>query len=95
MKLVVSQAAQADLLRLHDFLAGTNPDAAQRAVSAIVSAIDSLDLFPERGRPSPHVRRARLIVPFGQSSYVVRYAYDTAGDELVILRVWHSRESRE
>ncbi len=95
MKLVVSQAAQADLLRLHDFLAGTNPDSAQRAVSAIISAIESLDLFPERGRPSPLSGARELIVPFGQSSYVVRYAHDTAGDELVIVRVWHSRESRE
>jgi plasmid stabilization system protein ParE len=95
VKLVVSQAAQADLLRLHDFLADANPDAARRAVSAIVGAIDSLDRFPERGRPSPVSGMRELIVPFGQSNYVVRYAYDIAREELVIVRAWHSRESRE
>ncbi len=94
MKLVVSQAAQADLLRLHRFLSGKNPDAAQRAVAAIVGSIDSLGLFPDRGRPSPVAGVRELIVSFGQSAYVIRYAHDAAGEELVILRVWHSREQQ-
>jgi plasmid stabilization system protein ParE len=95
VKLNVSQAAQADLLRLHAFLADKNPDAARRAVASIAGAIDSLDLFPERGRPSSVAGARELIVPFGDSTYLVRYAHDAARDELVILRVWHSRESRE
>ena len=36
-----------------------------------------------------------LIVRFGVSGYIVRYAYDASHEEIVILRVWHSRESRE
>jgi plasmid stabilization system protein ParE len=95
VKLVVSQAAQADLLRLHDFLSDLNPDAARRAVAAIANAIDSLDLFPDRGRPSPVPGARELIVPFGASTYIVRYAHDAAHQELVILRVWHGRESRD
>jgi plasmid stabilization system protein ParE len=95
VKIVVSHAAQADLLRLHDFLADKNPDAARRAVSAIVRSIDSLDLFPDRGRPSAVAGTRELIVPFGDSGYVLRYARDVEREELVILRVWHSREKRE
>jgi plasmid stabilization system protein ParE len=95
VKIVVSDAAQADLLRLHDFLADKNPDAARRAVSAIVGSIDSLDLFPDRGRPSAVAGARELIVPFGDSSYVLRYARQAGRDELVILRVWHSREAQE
>jgi plasmid stabilization system protein ParE len=95
VKLIVSQAAQADLLRLHAFLTHKNPDAAQRAVSAIVRAIDSLDLFPDRGKPSAVASARELIVPFGQSAYVVRYVHDAEREELVVLRVWHSRESLE
>jgi plasmid stabilization system protein ParE len=95
VKLIVSQAAQADLLRLHAFLADHDLDAAQRAVSAIVCAVESLDVFPERGRPSPAAGIRELVVPFGQSAYVVRYAHDAGRDELVILRVWHSREQRQ
>ena len=94
MRLIVSQAAQADLLRLHAFLAELSPDAAQRAVSVLVRAIDSLDLFPDRGRPSAITGLRELIVPFGRSAYIVRFAHDTGRDEIVILRVWHDREAR-
>lgn len=94
MKLIVSSAASADLQRLHAFLAGKDPSAAQRAVSGIVRAIDSLDLFPDRGRPSTIAGIRELIVPFGRSGYVVRFAHDPQRDEIVILRIWHGREAR-
>jgi toxin ParE1/3/4 len=95
MKLVVSEAAVADLARLHAFLASKNPAAAEKAVATLAAAIQSLDLFPERGRPSalPDVRE--LIVPFGGSNYVVRYTYTASTDEVAIIRIWHSREARE
>jgi len=94
VKLVVSQAAAADLLRLHAFLTELSPDAAQRAVSAIVRAVDSLDLFPDRGRPSAVAGARELIVPFGRSAYIVRFAHDAEHAEILILRIWHSREAR-
>ena len=92
MKLVVSEAAQADLSRLHDFLAHADPAVARRAVSAILGAIDKLELFAERGRPSAVSGLRELIIPFGRSSYVVRYFVD--GEAIVILRIWHGREAR-
>jgi plasmid stabilization system protein ParE len=52
MKLIVSQAAITDLERLREFLADKNPAAAQQAVVAMVAAAESLQTFPERGRPS-------------------------------------------
>jgi plasmid stabilization system protein ParE len=52
MKLIVSQVAGSDLARLHAFLAHKNPAAADRAVAALISATQSLETFPERGRPS-------------------------------------------
>jgi hypothetical protein len=36
-----------------------------------------------------------LIVPFGQSAYVLRYFYSAPADELVVLRIWHGRKVRE
>jgi plasmid stabilization system protein ParE len=50
---------------------------------------------PERGRPASVSNARELIVPFGRSSYVVRYAYRGERDEVVIFRIWHSRERRE
>jgi plasmid stabilization system protein ParE len=58
MKIVVSEAAAADLARLHAFLADKTAAAAARAVTALIAAVQSLDTFPERGRPAgtPNVR---------------------------------------
>lgn len=94
MKLVVSREAAADFERLHDFLREQNPAAAQRAVAALADAVESLTTLPDRGRPSgiPGVRE--LIVPFGRSSYVVRYMHFADEDSVIILRIWHGREQR-
>jgi plasmid stabilization system protein ParE len=95
MKLIVSQAATADLARLHAFLADKNPAAANRAVVALIAAIQSLDAFPERGRPSGTTKLRELIVPFGRSDYLLRYAYSAQMEEVVVLRIWDGREARE
>jgi len=94
MRLIVSQAAAADLARLYEFLADKSPTAAARASANLVRAVRSLDIFPERGRPSgtPNIRE--LIVPFGQSNYVLRYAYRADAEEVIVLRIWHGREER-
>ena len=56
----------------------------------VMIALDGLIVTPVGAR---NVRE--LIVRFGQSSYVVRYAYRQQDDEVVVLRIWHSREARE
>jgi toxin ParE1/3/4 len=94
MKLIVSRAASADLARLHDFLADKSPSAAERAIAAIIRAAESLDFFPERGRPSGTPNTRELIVPFGQSNYILRYAFRAEAEEVIVLRIWHSREER-
>ena len=95
MKLVVSRAAARDLARLRAFLADKNPAAAQRAVSAIVQAIDSLATYPDRARPSGAEGLRDLMVPFGGSGYIVRFAVDPQRQEVLIVRIWHGREARE
>jgi len=35
-----------------------------------------------------------LVVPFGGSAYVVRFAHDPQREDIVILRIWHGREMR-
>jgi plasmid stabilization system protein ParE len=94
VKLIVSRPAQADLERLRAFLADKNPDAAQRAVGALTRAIRSLETFPDRGRPSAFLGARELVVPFGRSAYIVRYAHMPDTEEVVILRIWHGREGR-
>ena len=95
VNLVVSRAAAADLERLHAFLADKNPGAARQAAAALIAAVESLDAFPERGRPTGVRDIRELIVPFGRSAYVMRYAHSAATEEVVILRIWHGREARD
>ena len=95
MKLIVSPEAAADLDRLRAFLADKNPDAAQRAATSLIHAVQSLDIFPDRGRQTDIESVRELIVPFGSSAYVLRYAHLPDVDEVVVLRIWHGREQRE
>lgn len=95
MKLIIAPAAAADIERLRKFLARTNPAAGRRAIAVLANAIQSLDALPDRGRPSPVPGARELIVPFGHSAYVLRYAHDAQREEVVILRIWHGREARE
>ena len=95
MKLIVSRQAVADLQRLHAFLVDKNPAVAQRVIAVLDAAIQSLEHFPDRGRPANITGLRELIVPFGRSAYVLRYAHLAEADETVILRIWHGRELRE
>jgi plasmid stabilization system protein ParE len=95
MKLTVSPEAAVDLERLRAFLADKNPAAADRAIAVLTAAVQSLAAFPERGKPSSPPNLHDLIVPFGRSAHLVRYAYSAPVEEIVLLRIWHGRESRD
>jgi plasmid stabilization system protein ParE len=95
VKLIVSRAAAADIERLHAFLKNKDPTIAQRAVAVLDQAMRSLDVFPDRGRPSAIMGARELIVPFGRSAYMLRYTHLAEAEEIVILRIWHGREARE
>ena len=91
MRLRWTTRAYSDLTRLHAFLEPVNERAAARAVQALVSAAARLPSHPRIGRRlaqyQPHEVRRTLV---GQ--YELRY--EIAGDEITILRIWHTRESR-
>jgi plasmid stabilization system protein ParE len=95
LKITVSSAALSDLERLRGFLAKHNPHAAQRATAAIIQAIDSLMLFPDRGHPTGQPDLRDLVVRFGRSAYLIRFAHDRQRDELIVVRIWHAREDRD
>jgi plasmid stabilization system protein ParE len=94
VKVVISGEATADLARLREFLADRNPAAAQRATTTIAQGIDSLAAYPDRATPSDAEGLRELIVPFGRSAYVIRFMHDLQQEEIVIVRIWHGRETR-
>lgn len=93
--IVVSRHALADLERLRKFLEVKDPGAARRIVHLLLAAIESLQRFPDRGRSLPGGMLRELVVPFGDFAYVIRYAHLPERDRVVIVRVWHGRESRD
>jgi len=85
--------ALVDLERVFDFLLARDAGAAERAVRAIESGADRLMEFPEIGQPlGDGTWRRELFIRFGAGGFVLRYRIHR--DQAVILRLWHSRESR-
>ncbi|HES75876.1 MAG TPA: type II toxin-antitoxin system RelE/ParE family toxin [bacterium] len=92
-QIIVSSGAQADLVRLRQFIQDKNPDAAERAAQTLIDAINLLSDNPELGKPHPKVLALRLLfVPFGRAGYVVAYRYLNANDQVTILAIRHQRE---
>jgi plasmid stabilization system protein ParE len=91
-RLIWSPPALRDVQRLYRFLAPKNIDAAKRAVKAIREGVKILGRQPGMGRPAkdmePEYRE--WMIDFGDSGYVVLYAYDSRS--AVILAVRHQRE---
>lgn len=82
-----------DIQRLYDFLVNQDSGAAGRAMDALLDGADRLAELPEIGRPmGDDTERRELYLPFGAGAYVLRYRIDH--DNVVIIRVWHSREHR-
>lgn len=55
----------------------------------------SLAVLPARGRRVGDTEFRELIVPFGDSAFVVRYCVDERRDEVVVIRDRHGREQRK
>jgi plasmid stabilization system protein ParE len=86
--------ALADVQRLRLFLDDKNTTAAARAGRVLQDGAKLLAGFQEAGYPmNDGTDRRELFLPFGASSYVLRYLID--GQTVVIVRVWHGRENRK
>ena len=87
--------AEADLLRLFDFLLEKDVAAAEKAREAIAKAIELLEVFPFScrkalgGDGSPFLRE--LIIPFGSSGYAALFEIENR-DTVTLLAVRHQRE---
>ena len=85
--------AEADLLRLYDFLLARDIGAAERALQAIEEAFRLLSFSPfscrKALRANPLLRE--LVIPFGSAGYVALFEID-ARDTVTVLAVRHQRE---
>lgn len=93
-RVMVTEYAGADLLRLREFVKAKNPQAAGRVGKTLAEAFRRLADHPHMGKPVESVVGLhRLVVPFGAAAYVIHYRYVSAhAGALYILRVAHSKE---
>ena len=92
MKIIYSQEAITDLIRLRKFIAIKNPQAAQKVAKSIRKGISQLKTFPYLGieveqAPNPEMIRDLII-----GNYIARYLIHAK--QIYILRVWHHKEER-
>ena len=88
----LTAAAEFDIDRLYVWLFDKSPDAALRMIVALEEHLVSLTGLSERGRLIDDGIR-ELIVPFGGSSYVIRY--EVSPESIFIARIWHGLEDRK
>ncbi|TAM10811.1 MAG: type II toxin-antitoxin system RelE/ParE family toxin [Nevskiaceae bacterium] len=92
-RVLFTQAARDDIVRLHRFLAERNVTAADAALVTIAEAWERLRDMPFACRKAdadtPFLRE--LIIPFGHTGYVALFEIDDA-ETVTVLAVRHQRE---
>jgi plasmid stabilization system protein ParE len=81
-----------DIDRLAEFLLEEHPHQAERTAKLIVDAIDVLREHPLIGRPAEQGLR-ELVISRGRTGYLALYAYDEAGDRVLVLAIRQQREA--
>jgi len=92
MKLIYSEEAVADPLRLRAFIAEKDPAAAARIASELITRVDNLCLFPHIGIEVPQAPQPGVLRDMVFGDYIVRYA--AQAESIVVLRLWHHLENR-
>jgi plasmid stabilization system protein ParE len=84
--------ASSDLVRLYEHLRPVAPAAAARVVEQLAHAPDRLAEYPRLGEKleAYALREVRRIIV---GNYEMRY--EIAAGAIIILRLWHGRESRD
>jgi len=88
-----TEEAEADLIRLYDFLLDKDVRAADRALRAIRRGIELLKFSPYSCRKlvSGAPRLRELLIPFGAAGYVVLFEIEPPST-VTILAARHQRE---
>lgn len=92
LNLVWSLAARRDLIRLREFIEPNNPHAARRSSEKIRETTKLIRDNPGIGTRVEGRDDYELFTPFGRYGYILRYII--IRQEIVILRIWHTREDR-
>lgn len=92
MRLIYSQEAVADLLRLRAFIAEHDRAAAARVATQLIERIENLCRFPQLGRSVAQAPVPDTVRDMAFGRCIVRYSVHE--EALAVLRIWHHYESR-
>ena len=95
-RIIYTDNALSDLVRVSEFMAQIEPKLKGKVISTIAEGIEILSTFPEIAEPTKeekykHMRE--LFVSFGKAGYSVLYEYDYKNKAVYIAAVRHTRES--
>jgi addiction module RelE/StbE family toxin len=91
-QLIYSERALADLERLTEFLADTDPPAALQTIDLVSEAVKVLGNHPLIGHVGEFGMR-ELVISRGRSGYIALYSYEERQDIVLILAIRHQREA--
>ncbi len=92
--ILLSPDAVEDVERLRAFLDQTNPGAARRALVFDMDRDRAMQEFPALGMQTEDADVRQIVIGFGASGYIVRYAIISETADILATRVWHGREAR-
>ena len=87
-----TERALADVERLTEFLAGSDPGASPDTAKLIFEAVDILRRHPQIGRPGEDDFR-ELIISRGETGYVALYSYEEGEEVVIVHAIRHQREA--
>lgn len=93
MKIEFTVEAIGDLERLKAFVESKNPHAARRIAAELLDGIENLKRFPDMSLPVSRAPDPNRIRDLYIGTYTVRYLRRESS--LVILRIWHGKESEK
>lgn len=88
MRVRWSHGAWEDIQRIFEYIHAENPNAAIKVTRTIYDAAQSLDAFPQRGRPGRVPDSRELILPAIRFTIVYRIQNDT----VQIAHVFHDHQ---
>ena len=93
MRLIYSEQAIGDLVRLRSFIAEQDDAAASRVAAELIGRVENLCLFPHMGIEVALAKQPGVLRDMVFGNYIVRYAAQP--ESVVVLRIWHHFEDRE
>ncbi len=92
-QIIYTDKSHNDLQRLVEFMNTVAPNVKDKMIDRLLSGISQLAINPRLGKPSNRKLFRELIIPFGQSAYIVLYQYNDSNDRVIVARIRHSKEN--